>query len=126
MVDKQSFFDGISESIDFDESFYKKIYGYSFYDKDFLYKIAKRLVALNRKDIIEEYNSWLMQWQEKYQTKMKAVSKWYANECSKKYKESNANQVEAVSEIWNQKQVQLLLEKKRILLMKKLEILTSN
>lgn len=137
MADKKSFFESISEDCIFDDEFYKKVYGYSLYDKDFLNQVTARFKSINRSYAIKEYNDWVAKYEHEYlygyidangkkHMGMKDVSYWYANiewprqweEIKKKYRTTNQ---EGSRKDWNtdnllQKKKELLLKKKLLLL----------
>lgn len=74
-MNKQQFFSSITADIKADEEFFKKIYGYSFYDASFLEQVAEQLDSVNRKDAIAAYNNWFQQYQKERDAVLKQVSK---------------------------------------------------
>jgi hypothetical protein len=130
MVDKQSFYKCIDKDTVFNNEFYKKVYGYSICDKNFLGLVAKRLTEIDKKDKIKEYNEWYTSWYQVYMygdenhSGMVEVSKWYKKECDKQFESLSKNvrpmiEKNGVSENWEQKKLELLLKKKKLLLMQK-------
>ncbi|GAA4653961.1 hypothetical protein GCM10023142_10990 [Anaerocolumna aminovalerica] len=133
-IDKQSFLLSINQDTVFDNEFYKKVYGYSVLDKEFIKIVASILYKLDKQDVAKKYNSWLRNYNEEQSQIMKSVSNWYSKECEKKYgiikKEQvcNENVVEIPrrkevrsSEEWKRKRKELLLQKKKLIIMQNLK-----
>ncbi|WP_092449348.1 hypothetical protein [[Clostridium] fimetarium] len=126
---KERFITNINADVEASEDFFKKIYGYSFCDKDFLNQIAIKLVRVGRKELILAYNNWFVDYKKSYYEHMKEVSTWFLKECSKRYEQLQRNNreiKEELSEGWKPKQKELLLKQKKLLLMKKLQELTES
>jgi len=93
-VNKQSFYDGISQDTVFDEAFFKKVLGYSMYDKPFLEAVAVKLTGIGRKDVADRYNAWYAAWKANDDAEMKKVAEWYRKELDKDFKERQKKAVE--------------------------------
>lgn len=79
-ISKEKFLQSITAAMVADEEFFKKVYGYSYCDKDFLNVVARKLVKVGRKDIIEKYNQWFARYQEQRDKELKEVAHWYARQ----------------------------------------------
>ena len=86
-MNKESFIKNINSEIEFNEVFFKKIYGYSIYDPVYLTRVASELIRIDRKDIIALYNQWYQEYKIQDDSLMKEVSQWYQKECDKKYQD---------------------------------------
>ena len=85
-VNKRSFYESINHDSVFNEEFFKKILGYSMYDKSFLEAVNTKLAKIGRNDVITKYNSWYAKWKAEDNLQMKKVAEWYQKECDKTYK----------------------------------------
>jgi hypothetical protein len=144
MADKKSFFESINKDTQFDDEFYKKVYGYSVYDSGFLDMVTKKLIEIEEADKIQAYNDWFAKWEHEYlygyidangkkKDGLLDVAHWYATvECPRQWEElkrkyRTINQ-EGSKKDWkreskreqNQEQKADLLQRKRELLRKKL------
>ena len=84
-MNKQLFFDSISNNNVFDETFFKKVYGYSICDSAFIHKVSDRLKQLGRTDAILSYNKWYQEYLSKENDSMRSVSEWYIKRCEEWY-----------------------------------------
>lgn len=82
---KENFIQNINSRTEFNTSFFKKVYGYSVCDSIFLTEVAKKLVCIERKDVIDSYNEWYREYKIIDDNLMQEVSKWYQIECDKRY-----------------------------------------
>lgn len=97
-VNKQSFYESINKDTVFDETFFKKILGYSMYDKPFLEEVAAKLTEIDRKDVAEQYNTWYAAWKANGDAEMKKVAESYHKECDRKFEKWQKEQEKAVKE----------------------------
>ena len=79
-ISKEEFFNSIAANTVADEDFFKKIYCYSYSDKSFIGQVARKLVSLGRKEVIEKYNQWIARYQEQENAILKEVSSWYVKQ----------------------------------------------
>lgn len=84
-MNKESFIQSINAETEFNEAFFKKVYGYSMYDSAFLERVANVLIRIDRKDIIVLYNQWYQNYKTQDDNMMKEVSKWYQKECDRDF-----------------------------------------
>jgi hypothetical protein len=117
MPDKQSFYQGINENTEYNEDFFKKVYGYSICDDLFLTAVATKLIGLGRKDVVQAYNEWFARWKAEDDKVMKKVAGWYVKEVNRKFEEFKKEQQGKAVEEWKQKKIALLKEKKNLLLL---------
>lgn len=111
MPDKQSFYQGINQNTEYNEDFFKKVYGYSICDDLFLTAVATKLIGLGRKDVVQAYNEWFARWKAEDDKAMKNVAKWYIKECDKKFKEFQKKQQGKAVEDWKENRKADLLQK---------------
>jgi hypothetical protein len=126
MPDKQLFLNNININTTFDDSFFKKIYGYSVCDNQFLGVIAAKLLDMGRKDIVQAYNIWFAGWKKENDKVLKTVAGWYHKELEKQYGIWDKAEKEEGMKECRQKQIELLQKKKLLLLTKKLMKSTEN
>jgi hypothetical protein len=136
MLDKRSFYESIGPDTIFNDEFYKKVYGYSIYDKEFLNQISTKLISIGKGCRIHEYNEWFNRWQHEYlygegtHKGFMDVVHWYANvesprqwqELLRKHQAKDKHQGKEVKE-WDMDS--LLLKKKELLLKMKLLLLNE-
>jgi hypothetical protein len=86
--------------------------------------VAKKLLTIQRRDVIEEYNKWLVEWLKEDNAIMKRVASWYCEEQQKIYgylfkdmPERKVNTSCTMEELLLQKK-KLLLQKKKLLMKK--------
>lgn len=79
-ISKEKFLQSITAAMVADEDFLKKVYGYSYCDKNFLSVVAGKLVKVGRKDIIKQYNQWFARYQEQRDKELKEVAHWYVKQ----------------------------------------------
>jgi hypothetical protein len=116
--DKESFLKEIGGSTEYNEQFYKKVYGYSICDKSLLPAVASKLIGMGRKDVIEAYNEWFLKWQAENNRIMKNVAFLYHKEQQRLYRDLFKEEPERKVNAKCTKE-ELLLQKKKLLLQKK-------
>jgi hypothetical protein len=114
-ANKQSFFESINKDTVFDESFFKKVYGYSVCDDLFLGVVASKLISIGRSEIVQAYNNWYAAWKTEDDRQMKKVAEWYHKECDKEFERWQKEQQEKAVSEWQQKTIALLTLKKKLL-----------
>lgn len=110
-VNKQSFYESIDQDTVFDEAFFKKVLGYTMYDKPFLEAVAVKLAGIGRKDIVQTYNAWYAAWKANDDAEMKKVSEWYGKELDRDFKKRERKQQEKAVEEWKENRVEDLLRR---------------
>lgn len=83
MPNKKELFDSLEPDTVFTEAIYKRIYGYSVTDPEYLPRVAEKLAQIGRKDAIQGYNEWFQEWKAADDAMRKEVSEWYLKECQK-------------------------------------------
>lgn len=83
MPNKTELFDSLKPDMVFTVAIYKRIYGYSVTDPEYLPRVAEKLAQIGRKDAIQGYNEWFREWKAADDAMMKEVSEWYLKECQK-------------------------------------------
>lgn len=76
-MNKQEFYSSLTPSTEPCEELFKKIYGYSYYDADFLQSVAVRLTILGKKDIAQQYNEWFAGWNAQHEAELRSAAQWY-------------------------------------------------
>lgn len=99
-MNKESFIQSINAETDFNEAFFKKVYGYSMYDLPFLERVASELIRIDRKDIIALYNQWYQEYKTQDDNMMKEISKWYQKECDKNFVKLQKEKEQKVVRAW--------------------------
>lgn len=98
MVNKQSFYESINQDTIIDETFFRKVLGYSMYDKPFLRIIAEKLASIGRSDAVQAYNAWYATWKATDYQRMKKIAEWYHKECDREFAQRHKVQKKAVRE----------------------------
>mgnify|MGYP000907703619 CR=1 FL=1 len=101
-VNKRSFYESINHDSVFNEEFFKKILGYSMYDKSFLEAVNTKLSKIGRIDVISRYNTWYTKWKGEDNLQMKKVSEWYQKECDRKFEKWKKEQHKEEAEKWKE------------------------
>ena len=96
MPSQHELFESITKDTVFDESIYKRIYGYSVTEPEFLSKVAGKLMDLGRKDAIQGYNEWYKQWKAEHDAMMKRVAEWYSEWSDSERRQKQRQQGKAV------------------------------
>lgn len=109
MPNKRELFDSLKPDTVFTEAIYKRIYGYSVTDPEYLPRVAEKLAQIGRKDAIQAYNEWFREWKAADDAMMKEVSEWYLKECQR------AREKRGEEEEWERRKVKLLARKKQLL-----------
>jgi len=86
-INKETFFRSINKEIELSKDFYMKIYGYSYYDKEFEVTVISLLEGLQLKKAITGYYDWKQEYEAKQLAEDKKVAKWYAERVTKEYDE---------------------------------------
>ena len=86
-MNKQMFFESIADTKKFDEEFFKKVYGYSVYDNEFLSKVSTELIRIKRSDAIQSYNNWYKKYTIRDKEAMRKVSRWFLSVCEETYQD---------------------------------------
>lgn len=76
-ANKQMFYENINQDTIFDEDFFRKVLGYSMYDKSFMEAVAAKLVSLCRADAVQAYNAWYSVWKAEDDQMMKSIGEQY-------------------------------------------------
>ena len=123
MINKKIFFESINKDTIFDSDFYKKVYGYSVYDNEFLDKVSAKLIEIGKKDCIQEYNDWFTNWNHERlygngkSQGLISISRWYVKICDEQYQElmRSSKKKREVKVDCRQRKKELLEKKKRLL-----------
>lgn len=131
MADSKSFLESIEAETDFDDWFFKRVYGYSLYvDTDFIQKVNDELNRVNRKDVVADYNDWLKKYKDEKDKQDKEAGEWLHKRINDWYNRQlretqgysrQAIETQEITEVdeWEQIQEQkALLLKKKLLLLK--------
>jgi hypothetical protein len=122
MPSKEELYSSLTRETVFNDTIYKKIYGYSVTDKSFLDRVCNRLLELGRIDAMKGYNEWFARWKAEDDATGKEVGEWYVK----------WSKEEEVEKKWRQEPDELkqrkgqLLQQKKQLLLRKRQILTHN
>ena len=68
-----------------DESFYKRVYGYSVTDSAFPAMVANKLIESGRKEVVQGYNEWLQQYLKEDRESKKEAAEWLQQEIDRDY-----------------------------------------
>lgn len=77
-MNKEEFYNSITPDTIADETFCKRVYGYSLYDKAFLARITEKLQKQGNIKAMRAYNEWLKVYLEKERQERKDIAEWYA------------------------------------------------
>lgn len=78
-MSKEEFYESITPNTVADETFCKRVYGYSLYDKPFLTRVSEKLKKQGNIKAMRAYNEWLKVYLEKERQQAKEIAQWYAN-----------------------------------------------
>lgn len=101
-VNKQSFYESINKDTVLDEVFFKKVLGYSMYDKPFLEAVATKLTGIGRKDVVQAYNQWYTAWKANDDQEMKKVAEWYHKEVDREFEKWQKKEREKAVTEWKE------------------------
>ncbi|MEY8331393.1 hypothetical protein AALB81_19085 [Lachnospiraceae bacterium 48-33] len=76
-MNKQEFFNSVTRDTIADETFCKRVYGYSLYDKPFLSQITSKLIECKNIKAMKAYNEWLKIYLEEERQQVQEVAIWY-------------------------------------------------
>lgn len=76
-MNKQEFFNSVTRDTIADETFCKRVYGYSLYDKPFLSQITSKLIECKNIKVMRAYNEWLKIYLEEERQQAQKISAWY-------------------------------------------------
>ncbi|MEY8331446.1 hypothetical protein AALB81_19380 [Lachnospiraceae bacterium 48-33] len=76
-MNKQEFFNSVTRDTIADETFCKRVYGYSLYDRPFLSQITSKLIECKNIKAMKAYNEWLKIYLEEERQQAKEVAEWY-------------------------------------------------
>lgn len=93
MPNKNELLLSINHNLIADESFYKRVYGYSVTDSAFPAMIASKLIESGRKEVVQGYNEWLQQYLKEDRESKKEAAEWLQKEIDREY-ERRAKQKE--------------------------------
>ena len=113
-MNKQMFFNSIADTKQFDEEFFKRVYGYAVCDRIFIHQVAAELRRIGRSDVVSAYNEWYQEYLRQDRVEMLKVSKWYLEQCNRQY-EKMVKDTKKVKDDWEKRKIQLLTRKKQLL-----------
>lgn len=122
---KEEFLTNIRPGKKLTKDLLKKIYGYGVTDTDFSDKAIAALEAVGYYRARQYYKSWVNAYEAAYKAEIRPVAEWYQRECEKKW-EKTQKKGEEGEEKRKWEETELLLKQKKLLLMKKSQILTDN
>lgn len=119
---KEEFLQSIQLGMKLTKDFFKKVYGYEISYPGFSSQVITALEAAGCSHAREYYNSWVSEYETARDVELKKVAHWYRLECEKEWEKRQKGSEEGRI---IQTEVELLKQKKR-LLMQKSQILTGS
>ena len=116
-MNKQEFYSSLTPSTEPCEELFKKIYGYSYYDADFLQSVAVRLTILGRKDIVQQYNEWFAGWKAQHEAELRSAAQWYR----KQVEQDAENKRRKEAREWENEDLHQMSDRKLLRLLKQLK-----
>ena len=119
MASREELLQSIRPGMRLDKAFFLKVYGYEITWPGFAETAIKVLEEAGCSNARNYYISVISGYQWNYRRQIKEVGEWYLKECEKKWKK-----LQKGSEEQRRQEVMELLERKKLLLMQKSQILT--
>lgn len=84
-MNKQEFFQSINADTEVDENFFKRLYAYSCYDKQFLIDVMKRFAACGRRNVSYVYTVYVYFEKDRERSMMIPAAVWLRDQIDKDY-----------------------------------------